>query len=141
MLSPDEIHQELLERGCALQPGASSAEIANLEEVIGSALSPYAQGIYTRFNGFVENTADNLSHLSLWSIAEIIRFRRDMNAPSKIVVFGDRLIQSDFLSCDLSHLDARVTLLESREVLSQTYAEFWFKLLNSEYDLAQPQSS
>ena len=65
----------------------------------------------------------------------MLHFRVDRKMVTEIAAFGDLLVHSDFLSCALSTSDSPVVLLESQEELSASFEMFWFKFLNSEYDI------
>ena len=136
VLSPDEVCRELLERGCALRSSETAASIRRLEHVIGSELTPYAKAMYEKFDGFIENTSDELTQLSLWSIDEMLKFRDENKNESRFIVFGDRFIHSDFLTSALADREGPVVLLESGEKIASSYEIFWYKWLNSEYDLS-----
>jgi len=129
-----QVQTALLARETKLSPPASQAELTRLASVGEGKVDKYILDLYSTFNGF--EGCDQKSQISLWSIDRIVQEKSlESKMDDKIyAVFGDLLIDSDFVMWCPNNANLPVYLLHERRELAASVADFLEKLAVGGFD-------
>jgi hypothetical protein len=127
----DLVSVALRQRGLALNGPASPDDFLAFERETGVTLNSYLRRVYAEFEGFAGY--DLRSQLSIWKLNKIADFviSRSLSINRKDVIFGDFLIDSDFLICDFGNEDSPVFLLYEGRYLGSNVADFFDRLIGT----------
>jgi hypothetical protein len=127
-----EIIDRLKTRGVLLNPPLDLPNPEWLEFVERTKIFEGLAEVYGCFNGFLENSADQKSQISFWPVSKIL-----CNQPfesSSEIVFGDLLIESDFV---LLNLDGQIKLKYEDRLLGASVFDFLDSLSHGKFDFVK----
>jgi hypothetical protein len=129
-----EIRLALENRGLLLREPAREKSIAHFREIFPKLAEPFFD-IFKQFDGFETGQVDGASVIEIWGIDKIISVANSSNAcRSDCIAFGDFMMGSENICCSIYNLENPVFFDESREVFSNSYFEFWYKICSGEFD-------
>lgn len=123
-----KIAAKLEARGTRLRPPADHKSLGRLESAIGAPLCAQARALFSAFDGFEEQMADDATMICLWSTQLIYQNVLETAAVERGQVIADYFLSAESLRCDLTDAASQVWWHERGKVASDSLFEFCRKV-------------
>jgi hypothetical protein len=133
----ENIQQQFLERGVELNRPATEDEINRLQSSLGIKLPDELRAMYLHWNGFCNESEDDLSMISIWSIGRIFSWSLN-NIGKDYLPFADFFLESELIIVRMSHEIGKVWWHDRGILIADGILDFCSKLGSGHFDIKSP---
>jgi hypothetical protein len=116
------------ERGTRVRPPADEQSLLRLEHAIKGSLSEEARILFSVFDGFDEQMADEATMVCLWSADAISKTAELEGDAPRGQVIGDYFLSADLFRCDLRSNASMVWWEDRGDIAAKSLTEFYQRI-------------
>ena len=127
-IAPDELlalAAKFEGRDTRVRPPANERSLLRLESAINGALSKEARAIFSVFDGFEDQMADEATMVCLWSADVIAETAETEGTTSRGQLIGDYFLSADLFRCDLRSNVSPVWWEDRGDIAADSLVEFY----------------
>jgi cell wall assembly regulator SMI1 len=129
-----DIAANLEARGTRLRPPADDQSLTRLEAAIGGPLTDEARALFSVFDGFEAEMADEETMVCLWSADAIRQKVEAEGAIAKGQVIGDYSLSADLFRCDLRTGAAKVWWDDRGTIAASSLFDFYRQVAEGTFE-------
>jgi hypothetical protein len=133
----EELKRCLLERGTKLGEPATEGQINSLQSALGVDLSTEFRAMCLHWNGFSDESEDDLSMISIWSINRIYNWSLS-NRERDLIPIADFFLSSELIVLRTTPGMENVSWNDRGRIIANGVFEFCEKLTRGDLDIISP---